>query len=420
MTDLLTPIIRAVRKQMGPAIPAVCSAHPDVIAAALRQARDHAMPALIQIGPQQVNQFGGHSDMTPADFARLVRGIADDHDLSGVPLILGGDGLGPLPWRAMPADAAMGHAAQMVADYVAAGFTKLHLDCSQGCAGEADRLPADLAAARAATLAVVAEARAPDPEALTYVIGSDSGPATLDETAQDETAHDPTTPQDAAAMLAAHEAAFAAAGTAKAWRRVRALAIQPGLGFGPTTVQGFDMGQPDRLSAVLGDQDRLGFEVGPVDYQPARVCADLTRRNAAVLKLGASLSFAWREALYALSHIRSWLDGSPHISDRIEALMLEHPQPWQDRYHGPAQTQRLLRHFSHADHVGHYWPRARAEVQALCDALDATGVPQTLLLQYLPPGTLQRAARIDLPPAHAILQAHVEEQLAACYPEETC
>ncbi|MFT4012542.1 MAG: class II D-tagatose-bisphosphate aldolase, non-catalytic subunit [Paracoccus sp. (in: a-proteobacteria)] len=411
MSDLLTPIIRAVRKQMGPAIPAVCSAQPDVIAAGLRLARHAAMPALIEATSNQVNQFGGYSGMTPGDFAAFLRDVAAEHDLGDVPVILGGSHLGPQAWRAMPAEAAMAHAELMVADYVRAGFTKIHLDCFPGCQDEAPRLDDDLAAARAARLVRVAEAHAPDPEALCYVIGT-SLRGTEETT--------PQPPDEAARMLAAHEAAFAEAGAASAWKRLRGLVAQPGLGFGATQIDRFDMSQPDLLSPVLDGNERLGFEAHGTDYQPAPVYPDLTRRNFAIFKVGPALSFAWREALYALSHIREWMDGSPHISQGMEDLMLERPELWQSHYHGPARTQRLLRHFSYADRIRYYWPQARAQVQELCDSLDATGVPQPLLLQYLPPETLARAARLDLPPARAILQAHVEETLIAYYPEETC
>lgn len=418
MTDLLTPILHAVRKQMGPAIPSVCSAHPDVIVAALRQARAHAMPALIEATPNQVNQFGGYTGMTPADFVRFLRDIAAAHGLADVPLILGGDHLGPHVWRKLPADAAMAHARQMVADFVRAGFTKIHLDCSQGCLGEPERVGDELAAMRAAELVGVAESRAPRVTGLSYVVGSEV-PAPGGALRDDELPW-PTSPDRAAAMLAAHRAAFVAAGVARAWRRVRALVVQPGLEYGPSVVHSLDMRQPDLLTPVLEGNEDLCFEAHSVDYQPPGVASELTRRNFAILKIGAALTFAWREALYALSHIRCWSDGRPHISLALEDLMLARPDYWQDHYRGPPARQRMLRHFGFSDRIRYYWPQARAEEQELCGHLDATGVPPALLLQYLPARTLARAARLDLPPARAILQAHVEERLAAYYPEDTC
>ena len=52
----------------------------------------------------------------------------------------------------------MAEARTMVAAYVEAGFTKVHLDTSMGCAGESVALPDAITAERAADLAAVAEA----------------------------------------------------------------------------------------------------------------------------------------------------------------------------------------------------------------------------------------------------------------------
>ena len=72
-------------------------------------------------------------------------------------VILGGDHLGPNPWRKEPADIAMAKAEKMVAAYVEAGFSKIHLDASMGCAGEPAALNDEATAERAARLAQVAE-----------------------------------------------------------------------------------------------------------------------------------------------------------------------------------------------------------------------------------------------------------------------
>lgn len=100
--------------------------------------------------------------------------------------------------------------------------------------------------------------------------------------------------------------------------------------------------------------------------------------------------------------------------------MLADPAMWQQDGAGLGSQHRVLRHFGFTDRIRHYWPKAGAELATLCDSMQASGLHLPLLLQYLPPETLARAARLDLPPAQAILQAQVEQALSACYPEETC
>jgi tagatose-1,6-bisphosphate aldolase non-catalytic subunit AgaZ/GatZ len=87
-------------------------------------------------------------------------------------VILGGDHLGPNPWKALPAEEAMARAETMIAAFAEAGFTKLHLDTSMGCAGEPVALDDALTAERAARLAQVAEAHRGGREVV-YVIGTE-------------------------------------------------------------------------------------------------------------------------------------------------------------------------------------------------------------------------------------------------------
>ncbi len=68
------------RHKMGErvGITSVCSAHPLVIEATLRHAKAREAPlALIEATSNQVNQDGGYTGMTPADYRDFVGAIAD-------------------------------------------------------------------------------------------------------------------------------------------------------------------------------------------------------------------------------------------------------------------------------------------------------------------------------------------------------
>ena len=69
----------------------VCSAHPLVLEAAMKQARNDQAPLLIEATANQVNQFGGYTGMKPADFPSFVAGIADRAGLDTGRIVLGGD-----------------------------------------------------------------------------------------------------------------------------------------------------------------------------------------------------------------------------------------------------------------------------------------------------------------------------------------
>ncbi|SFM59064.1 D-tagatose-1,6-bisphosphate aldolase subunit GatZ/KbaZ, partial [Pleomorphomonas diazotrophica] len=117
-------------------IPSICSAHPVVIEAAMRHAGRLGLPVLIEATCNQVNQDGGYTGMTPGDFRDFVEVIAKRLGFPFERVILGGDHLGPNPWKKLPATEAMDKAKVMIDAFARAGFTKLHLDTSMGCAGE--------------------------------------------------------------------------------------------------------------------------------------------------------------------------------------------------------------------------------------------------------------------------------------------
>ena len=131
----------------------VCSAHPLVIEAALRFDLHTNNKVLIEATSNQVNQFGGYTGMQPADFRDFVNKIAREVGFPSERIILGGDHLGPNCWQGEPAAEAMEKSVDLIKAYVAAGFSKIHLDASMSCAD--DPVPLDPA--------VVAERAAPVP-----------------------------------------------------------------------------------------------------------------------------------------------------------------------------------------------------------------------------------------------------------------
>ena len=379
-TDALVSL-RARRQSGDPVgITSVCSAHELVIEAALLQAIDDDTPALIEATCNQVNQEGGYTGMRPADFRRLVEGIADRVGLPRHRLILGGDHLGPNPWKHLPAPEAMRRAHEMIAAYAAAGYEKLHLDASMGCRDEPAALADEEIARRAAALAGAAEAAATARPV--YIIGTEvptPGGATeaLDHLV-------PTAPGAVLATYAVHERAFR---DLDAWARVIAIVVQPGVEFGHEDVAVYDAARAVALSAALDDMPGLVYEAHSTDYQPQAALRRLVQDGFAILKVGPALSFALREALYGLDAIAQILrPGAASLSEAMEAAMLASPRHWQTHYPGTPPQQRVLRHYSYSDRIRYYWPSAgaRAAVEALFARLHGVRIPETLVSQYLP------------------------------------
>lgn len=423
----LRELIARNRAGSGEAMPSVCSAHPDVVAASVLLAEEADVPLLIEATSNQVNQFGGYTGMKPADFVGFVRRICNDNRASPERILFGGDHLGPQAWRDRPAEVAMGFARDLVAAYVQAGFTKIHLDCSEGCAGEPPQVGDQVSAERAAELAAVCETAAAEPEALSYMYGTEVPPPGGARVEDGSHGIVPTAPESALATIEAHRQAFAARGLEQtAWARAVGLVVQPGLEFAPDHVHRFDTAAPDRLTPVLADRPGLSFEAHSTDYQAADVFPELARRHFAVLKVGPALTYAYRQATYALDAAAGWVAPS---SDRVpvasvmERLMLEKPGNWAKHYAGDEAEQHLLRHFSYADRIRYYWaqPDAAAAVTRLRADLGSRRPPRTVLEQFFAPAVIDRAEGLERSVSNwsrALIYAQIQEALApyfACY-----
>lgn len=385
MSGLLTGL--AARRGQG--IASVCSAHPLVLRAALRAGADTGQAVLVEATCNQVNHRGGYTGLTPAAFAELVRGIGREEGCPDDLLILGGDHLGPNPWRHLPADIALAEAEACVASYVAAGFRKIHLDASMGCMGEPAGLDDTGTAQRAARLARVAEqvAQAAGGAMPLYVIGTEVPPPGGADHMLDRI--DPTPPDAARETFRVHRRIFADHGLEAAFSRVIALVVQPGVEFGNRNVVAYDHAAATGLAAVLDDLPGLVFEAHSTDYQPVPALRALVEDGFAILKVGPELTFALREALYALDLIATELvpgHGVRPLMRRMETAMLADPGPWQGHYDGDADEQRLLRHYSLSDRIRYFWPTGAA-TQAVADlsrALDGRRIPLPLIWQFLP------------------------------------
>ncbi|MCA0392548.1 MAG: D-tagatose-bisphosphate aldolase, class II, non-catalytic subunit [Proteobacteria bacterium] len=416
-------LIAAHRNGAPVGLYSVCSSHEQVLLAAMQVARQYDTDLLIEATSNQVDQFGGYTGMTPAGFRDWVRSLAQANGFPADRLILGGDHLGPNAWQSRPADEAMAHARELIAAYVAAGFHKIHLDCSMSCAGDPHPLPDETVAARSADLAraaerTAAEAGLPPP---VYVIGTEvpvpGGEASL------EAGLSVTTPAAAARTLEIHRQAFAAPDLAPAWTRVIALVVQPGVDFDHSHVHAYDPDAAAALSAFVDTRPGLVFEAHSTDYQTEDALHALVRDHFAILKVGPAATFAYREAMFALAAIEDELlpEGErSRLPEVLERCMVAKPRHWQAHYAGDAQALRLLRRYALSDRCRYYWgePDVRAAVDTLVANLRRHPPPMILLSQFMPEQQRAvQAGRLEAEPlalARDRIAARLAEYARAC------
>lgn len=395
INDYLSHVVTAQKNEIARGITSICSAHPFVIEAALRNVSG-SRPVLIESTCNQVNQFGGYTGMTPVQFRDYVWTIADEVGFPRERIILGGDHLGPSPWQDESAATAMVKARTLIRDYVQAGYTKIHLDTSMKCGDDDPDRPLDkrISAQRAANLASIAESThdkrntsIPRPK---YVIGTEvpvpGGPEELEESIS-------VTPVvEAEETIEVTKQVFLERGLEGAWERVVALVVQPGVEFGDTKLFKYNRDQARDLSQFIRECDHLVFEAHSTDYQTAGALRHMVEDQFAILKVGPALTFAFREAIFALAMIEEELFSSKedielsHVRTRLEDTMLAQPTYWQKYYQGGSEEQRFARKYSYSDRSRYYWTveEVQTSLVNLIRNLMVGPIPHSLLSQYLP------------------------------------
>jgi D-tagatose-1,6-bisphosphate aldolase subunit GatZ/KbaZ len=186
--------------------------------------------------------------------------------------------------------------------------------------------------------------------------------------------------------------AFLARELQDAWERVIGLVVQPGVEFGNDVVFDYDREKAGALSGNLPDSPALVYEAHSTDYQRPRALRELVEDHFAILKVGPWLTFAYREAVFALSMVeREWLGRRrgvrvSQVPEALEAAMLRNPAHWKAYYPAQEPEAQFARKYSYSDRCRYYWPEpsVQKEVDLLVANLSTAAIPVTLLSQYLP------------------------------------
>ncbi|MFK7994808.1 MAG: class II D-tagatose-bisphosphate aldolase, non-catalytic subunit [Granulosicoccus sp.] len=405
MVDIFS-LIENNREGNAVGLPCFCTANEQVIRAVLKYGQKHQAPVVVEATCNQVNQDGGYTGMKPADFSAWIKTLAKEYDVSQSNIILGGDHLGPNPWRHLNTSEAMEKAKDLVRDYAAAGFRKIHLDASMACGNEPTPSFAQVAE-RAASLCKVAITHSPHPEELVYVIGTEV-PIPGGET-DDMAGITVTTVDRLNETIDTHRTAFANEGLDHVWDKIVSVVTQPGVDFSHTAVRRFDPAEAEELSNAVKNIPRMTFEAHSTDYQPTEALHELVERHFFFLKVGPELTFRMREAVFALSLIEQQLvdlDKQSTVMQVLDQAMEENPNHWNQYYQGDPAAVERLKHFSYSDRIRYYWaiPQVQKALNSLCSMINATEVPETIISQYFPArqfGSLSTTAEL-------LIQEHVE------------
>lgn len=375
-----------------------CSANEYVIRAVITAGKLNNSFVLIESTANQCDQFGGYTGMTPAQFKEFVNRIADEIGFEKNKIFLGGDHLGPLTWTHLPESEAMENAKELVRQYVLAGFTKIHIDTSMRVLDDDQnaRLSDAIIARRGAVLARVAEESyhellQTNPEAVepVYIVGSEV-PIPGGAQGNNNNEIQITKVEDFKNTVSTFKNAFVNENLQDAWKNVIAVVVQPGVEEKDSGCTEYDRFKAKDLTQSIKEFPNLIFEGHSTDYQTKYKLKEMVEDGLAILKVGPALTFAMREALFALASIEEELYACTdiaisHFKKVLNTEMVNNPKYWVNHYKGTNQEIALKRKYSFSDRCRYYMPtQAVKESENILIHNLSKGVPLNLLSQYMP------------------------------------
>ncbi len=395
--NYLKNIVKDQKKGIHTGCYSACTASKWVIEAVLETAKSLDSYAVIEATANQVNQFGGYTGMRPEDYKNMVFQIAEKVGFEKNRIILGGDHLGPLVWQKEEPDVAMRYSRQLIDEYVMAGYTKIHIDTSMRLSGDSltEPLSDKIIAERSAELYKQAKesfknykTQNPDAQEPVFIIGSEVPiPGGAEENEDTVTV---TKKEDFVRTVETFKEVYAQNGLS--FDDIVAVVIQPGVEFADDSVCEYNPEKAQEIVSELKNYDNLIFEGHSTDYQTKECLWEMVRDGVGILKVGPALTFAYREALFALELIEKELYKTKpyvrtsNIRNIVENIMLDNPANWEKHYHGTRTDISLSMNFSYSDRCRYYMTDTRVDeaVDILIHNINNAKVPLTLISQYMP------------------------------------
>lgn len=395
--NYLKNIVENQKKGVHAGCYSACTANKWVIEAVFEKAMETDSYAVIEATANQVNQFGGYTGMRAGDYKNMVFAIAESVGFDKSKIILGGDHLGPLVWQKEEPETAMQYSRDLIAEYIMAGYTKIHIDTSMRLKGDSltERLSDETIAKRSADLYKQAKEsfaeykkQNPDAQEPVFIIGSEVPIPGGAEENEDSVAV--TRTEDFVQTVKTFKEIYAQNGLS--FDDIVAVVIQPGVEFADDSVCEYDPEKAIDIVQELKNYDSLVFEGHSTDYQTKECLRNMVRDGVGILKVGPALTFAFREAIYALECIEKELyKTKPYVQlsnvrQVVENIMLDNPSNWEKHYHGTRADISLSMTFSYSDRCRYYMTDARVEeaIALLVRNINDAKLPLTLISQYMP------------------------------------
>ncbi len=329
------------------ALPSFCTSNFDVLKTIIFFCKINRLPCLVECTSNQVNQNGGYTKNTPKSFMNKI--IKISKNLKFKNLFLGGDHLGPLPWKNTSKKIALKNSIKLIRDFLKQKYCKIHIDTSIKCKDDKvinNEIIFERTKEILETPSIKKKLKGKFLIIGTEVPLSGSGDEKkMTITSERQIKDECDQFKDVLKELKLKNKKFG-------------LVIEPGMKYMHSTVV-VPKFKKFYIKKKISKEENFVFEAHSTDFQSQQILSKLVHNNFKFLKVGPELTLNYSKAIFFMHQIEKKLFKTNHsnIKKVILNSMLNNPKYWKDYYNRKNKnlylTSKLdrMRYYLHTNSV---------------------------------------------------------------------
>ena len=274
-------------------LPSFCTSNFEVLNSIMYFCHINKLPCLIECTSNQVNQFGGYTKITPKKFIKKISNIRKKIKFKKNKLFLGGDHLGPLPWKNLKTKIALKNSIKLIDSYLKQDFCKIHIDTSIKCKDE-EKINSNIIFDR--TLKILKNDKIKKGIKNRFIVIGTEVP--LSGSGDNKRIIKTSNKQIEDEVLKFKKILK----QIKSQSKIFALVIEPGMKYMHSKIT-----SPDFKNFLdkkkFSKKNNFVFEAHSTDYQPLRILKKLTKNNFKFLKVGPELTYNYSRSLFFMQNL---------------------------------------------------------------------------------------------------------------------
>ena len=394
-----------VNKFIKKGLPSFCTSNFDVLKIIIKFSKIHQLPVLIESTSNQVNQFGGYTGLTPATFKKKIEYIRKKEKLNKNYLLLGGDHLGPLPWKNLTEDRAMKNAGILIKKYVEAGFDKIHIDTAILCSGQKSLTRSKIISR---CDALIKKINSNNLVNKILVVGTEVPFAG----GGDHVKTSITKLENIKKEYQMYRMIFK---TFKSlYRKTFGLVIDPGISYGNENITKSKF-KNFNIKTKFSKKNNFVFEAHSSDYQSLKDLKKLNNLNFKFIKVGPELTFYYLKAALYMEKIESKLfHKKSNLKKIISIRMNKNQKYWKDYY---KKRSEFFKFNSYLDRVRYYWSDKKVNnaKKMLFKNIDTIDVSKFIKINRLSQKDIYIKKKLNLSNADYLVYHYLKKSLEKYY-----